>query len=292
MKNGFAKDRINILLSGSVLFLLIIYLLSFVFSDKEISKKTLVSTSLMNPKYMAETDYLELSAGEETLVIIRKNGIWFCGKSEGGNSFYVPCRSEKIEEFLSQLSSRKNLEKIMVKNNQLSDFGLDEENRFYVSYYADSRALGISFGDSDFSDSGRYVKSSENDDVYLADKSFDKFLYISLNQWSDPYLVSKNLGKEYKESDVMTSGFDGILELRHGGISTYIPDENSLPDKKIKLEMGDTSSFTFSFYKIPSQNDFHVSVEYKNPFGKNMDSITYGVKISEWTYKKIFSDEK
>ena len=262
-----------------------------IFNELE-NEATFIEDFILNHQY-DEIRNFEIKMGDEILEFKCDffNGssepLWFCGYYTETGNFFLPAKQDKIRSFLFELGRPRNLERIILNKNSADSFGLGDDYAFIFHFISGKGSNEIRFGDSNFSETGRYLKGGSDSSVYLTDKSFDRFLYTGLNQWCDPYLISRNLGTEYKASDFMNLRNPDLIELRHGGISFYKPEENEVPSKILNLEMGDTSNFKISCYKIPSENNYHVNVVYKNPLKSKSKDFEYSVKISEWTYSKL-----
>jgi len=287
-------DKQNLILFVLILIFSFTFILGTVFKGEGKSKSEKVKTALVSGSLIDSVSDFEIQSGEEILEFrAEKSGgafgtpVWFCGYYTENGSYFIPAKQEKIKNLFDELSRIRTLEKISVKNKQAESFGLGDDFAFILRYVTSESSNEIRFGDSNFSDTGRYLKGSGENVVYLTDKSFNSFLFAGLNQWNDPYLVSRNLGIDYKDSDFVNLKNKEILELRHGGISFYIPSESDKAVKTLFLEMGDTGAYTLSFYKIPDENNYHVKVEYSNPLKNGSKKFEYAVKISEWTYNKL-----
>lgn len=295
MKTGrkMRKNTINLSLFVILVFLLFVFLLSFIKNPDKKTKNEKVKTALVSGNITDEIRNFEIKRGDEILEFKCDffNGssepLWFCGYYTETGNFFLPAKQDKIRSFLFELGRPRNLERIILNKNRADSFGLGDDYAFIFHFISGKGSNEIRFGDSNFSETGRYLKGGTDSSVYLTDKSFDRFLYTGLNQWCDPYLISRNLGTEYKASDFMNLRNPDLIELRHGGISFYKPEENEVPSKILNLEMGDTSNFKISCYKIPSENNYHVNVVYKNPIKSKSKDFEYSVKISEWTYNKL-----
>lgn len=292
------------ILASIVVFLSLTFILSFVFEGKAETKKEKIKSALVTENLKYSIDYFEIQSGGELLSFWKKtqgfdDSVWFCGYWTEDGIVQVPCRREKILEFISELCSLRDFEKLSLKNANDKNFGLDDENAFVVYYNAGDQTRDFRFGDSDFSGTRIYVTGSRSEtagknqdsSVYLSEKKpFEKFLYTGINQWYDPYLLSRELGVEYKESDVMSPSVSGLLELRHGGLSYYKPSEEEVPLHRIKVEMGDTAFYDLQVYPVPDEDSYHVQVTYTNPV-RAFGTYSYGVKISNWTLNKLLGKE-
>ncbi len=275
------KDRINTFLLILIILLGTGLVPSFFPGKGKSINKVSVKTCLLNPLMKKDADFFELKSGTQVLDFQKKGGNWFCGYYTDEGSFFIPAKNEKVEELLSELCRYKSYTTI---KGHADDFSLSDENAFVIRVMENGSLRELYFGDSDFSGTGRYV-SADGKNVMLTDRSFEKFLYVSERQWSDPYLLTRNTGIPYRENDVMNVSKTGILELRHGGISFFVPENSSVPEKVFKIFMGDTSEYRLKFFRVEGEGRYHVEVEYENPSGgKKME---YAVSVSEWTYKKL-----
>lgn len=291
-------------LAGILVFLSLTFILSFVFDGSRKTRKEKIKSALITANFKYSIDSFEIKSGDEILSFWKTNSgfsdaIWFCGYWTDEGIFQVPARNEKVIEFINELCQVRDFEKLSLKNADEKSFGLDEEKAFVVYYNVGDQTNGFRFGDSDFSGSKIYVSGNkesvslknpvkyQDTSIYLSEKKpFEKFLYTGINQWYDPYLISRELGVQYKDKDVMSPDIPDLLELRHGGISYYIPSDNETPLHFMRIEMGDTSYFDLQIYSVPDEDNYHVQVTYVNP-ARNSGGLSYGVKISNWTLNKL-----
>lgn len=279
----FFRDKINLILSAVLFVLCLIFVFSF--SGNRKSRKENIRTSLVNPRYVDEIDFFELKSGDSILDFKKQDGVWFCGNLTEDGNFFAPCIPGKAETFLKSLSDVKEYKKISGGKGNLSSYGISEEEGFFFRYEVSGNIFELCFGDKNFTETGRYLKSGNNENIFQTDISLDKYFYTSSGQWTDPYLISRAFGK-YSFQDVQSKVPEDILELRHSGISFVAVPENSVPEKTLKVEMGDTSFYRFEFFEnSESENSFLVSVTYENPLSKKL--FEYSVKVSEWTYNKL-----
>lgn len=286
------SKNVDIVLISIIIFLSLTFISSFIFSGSGKTKKKILKSALVSSKIKDDINSIKIKCGEEEIEFRKfhwnsSESFWFCFQ-EFENTFYmIPCKNQKITDFLSELFSVRNFEKVILKKSNKADFGFDEENSFSVFIESSSETTGFTFGNTDFTGSKIYVENKTGDLFLVDNKPFDKFLFTGINQWYDPYLISRELGVVYKEENIMSPKIDELLELRHGGLSYYKPSDFETPEKIMKIEMGDTASFELSFYKIPNEFSYHVQIKYSNPIKGNDIVPEYAVKISEWTYKKL-----
>lgn len=286
LKN-FNYDKINLILVLIIFLLSVSFIFSLLNSGRKRKSSSSIKTSLVNPAYKNDIKAFEIRNGEEVLDFYKKGEIWYTGYYTDQGPFFITAKNDKVSDFISSLCSVKNYEKIITKNNK-NEFGLSDEDSFIVTYSAGDNLYELRFGDRNFSDTGYYFMSGKNDSIYISDKSFESFLYAGITQWCDPYLLTRNTEKKYTDSDFMNLPVSDFTELRHGGLSYFIPSDNEPYEKILKIDLGDTSFFVLKFYKS-SETEHHVQVSYTNPLSQN-SLIEYGVKISDWTFRKIFSE--
>ena len=140
--------------------------------------------------------------------------------------------------------------------------------------------------------------------VFELDDSLDSYLELSIQQWSEPTIISKNVLGNVDETDIQsititengtnfiytkntTDDFftkaNKLLELRHGGLGEYVSSVNSVKD--IKIELGNKEWVTLSFYNSTEEKEYIiVSQYYIEAINKK---YYYTSKISSWTYNRI-----
>ncbi|MCF0241188.1 MAG: DUF4340 domain-containing protein [Treponema sp.] len=269
-------------------------------------KKITVQSSLINKKYRNEINYFELSSGDTKLYFQKKENIWFCSSQNMPKNF-IPCKNDKITGFLDELVKIRSMKKILYKNNNLSVFGLSNENAFIIRYSTNGDTFfEILLGDKDFSGTSRYLMSGKNLTVYETKSDFDSFIYTGLEHWADPYLLSRNFGNKLSKENIQTVVFSeannnpkirsnnsesslyfyDVYEMRHGGcINVNSSDLNKLSE--FIFEVGDTSSYLLEVYEIPqNENSLLVKISYDSG-DIDKKAFSYEVKISKWTYNKL-----
>jgi hypothetical protein len=189
--------------------------------------------------------------------------------------------------------------------SQNNSFGLTDSSTFCLKYnFSDSEFQQIYFGNLDFSNSFRYLMSGKNTTVYQIENSLDTFLTTSLQFWSEPYIVSRqiiNINKDsvqsikvkYKNQTTSFSAsqnnftnkcFD-FLELRHGGVATQREIFNANQENKqleLIFENGDKTSFKINCFEL--EDTIILETIYNL---NNAKTTTIYTKVSKWTYNKI-----
>jgi hypothetical protein len=146
--------------------------------------------------------------------------------------------------------------------------------------------------------------SGKNTTVYQIENSLDTFLTTSLQFWSEPYIVSRqiiNINKDsvqsikvkYKNQTTSFSAsqnnftnkcFD-FLELRHGGVATQSEIFNANQENKqleLIFENGDKTSFRINCFEL--EDTIILETIYNL---NNAKTTTIYTKVSKWTYNKI-----
>lgn len=300
------KEKINIILIATSIVLFFTYILSFTnFSSTD--KRKLVKTALVNNKYIDSINRFELSQGEQKITLSKEKAgggdVWFILAEN--NTKILPADKELVNNFLFKLTKVVNVYKISDKISQNNSFGLTDSSTFCLKYYfSDSEFQQIYFGNLDFSNSFRYLMSGKNTTVYQIENSLDTFLTTSLQFWSEPYIVSRqiiNINKDsvqsikvkYKNQTTSFSAsqnnftnkcFD-FLELRHGGVATQSEIFNANQENKqleLIFENGDKTSFKINCFEL--EDTIILETIYNL---NNAKTTTIYTKVSKWTYNKI-----
>ncbi len=296
--NDSTKNKILLIITA---LLAVLYILSFtqVFSSKDRREK--LKTSLVNPKYKETISSFELSDAAGTLEIEKKGSFWTADS--------IPVSSERIENLISDLTTIRNLYKISDKITKNSTFGLTNGTEFHLRYFTDTGFHELVFGNQDFSLSSRYMMTEKSTQVYETDDSFDKYLTTSIQSWSEPYIISREVLGHINQKDIQTVNIteaengrvikysklsdtekiNSLLELRHGGTAGINSEKVLLADSLMTLiiELGNKKSIILEIYdeNSPNETSYIVKSEYKNEAGKT--EYTGLCKISGWTYNKI-----
>ncbi len=294
----------NFILGFINLFLLILFFVSFNsrFTNKDTSE--IIKTELINEKNVNSITKIQFSQGNKKLFLIKNDDFWIL-KTDENSKNAMPGDTVKIEKFITDFASLRNIKKLSNKISEKNNYGFDDINSFKIRYFIDDDNFSdLIFGGQDFSLSSRYLMVSNKATVFELDDSLDSYLDLSIQQWSEPTIISKNVLGNVDETDIQsititengtnfiytkntTDDFftkaNKLLELRHGGLGEYVSSVNSVKD--IKIEFGNKEWVTLSFYNSTEEKEYIiVSQYYIEAINKK---YYYTSKISSWTYNRI-----
>lgn len=294
----------NFILGFINLFLLILFFVSFNsrFTNKDTSE--IIKTELINEKNVNSITKIQFSQGNKKLFLIKNDDFWIL-KTDENSKNAMPGDSVKIEKFITDFASLRDIKKLSNKISEKNNYGFDDINSFKIRYFIDDDNFSdLIFGGQDFSLSSRYLMVSNKATVFELDDSLDSYLDLSIQQWSEPTIISKNVLGNVDETDIQsititengtnfiytkntTDDFftkaNKLLELRHGGLGESISSVNSVKD--IKIEFGNKEWVTLSFYNSTEEKEYIiVSQYYIEAINKK---YYYTSKISSWTYNRI-----
>ena len=294
----------NFILGFINLFLLILYFVSFNsrFTNKDTSE--IIKTELINEKNVNSITKIQFTQGNKKLFLIKNDDFWIL-KTDENSKNAMPGDSVKIEKFITDFASLRDIKKLSNKISEKNNYGFDDINSFKIRYYIDDDNFSdLIFGGQDFSLSSRYLMVSNKATVFELDDSLDSYLDLSIQQWSEPTIISKNVLGNVDETDIQsititengtnfiytkntTDDFftkaNKLLELRHGGLGESVSSVNSVKD--IKIEFGNKEWVTLSFYNSTEEKEYIiVSQYYIEAINKK---YYYTSKISSWTYNRI-----
>ena len=307
-KNSAKISKFSKLLIGLTAFLTILYFLSFTKSCSSSDKREKVKTALVNQKYRDSISYITLQDATGSLELNNYKGFWSLSRlsdytsSQFQDTPSIPVSQERMENFLNELSSIRNLYKISDKINKNSSLGLTNGTEFHISYAiptsnGDQDSFReLIFGNQDFSLSSRYMMTGESTQVYEIDASMDTYLTSSIQSWTEPYIISRQI----VSTDIQTinrkadiENKEKLLELRHGGLPelselhVLITSRNQNPETVLKIENGDKSHILLEIYKSPDDDtSYIIKADYFKQDSKTA-FYTAWLKISSWTYNKI-----
>lgn len=294
----------NFILGFINLFLLILFFVSFNsrFTNKDTSE--IIKTELINEKNVNSITKIQFSQGNKKLFLIKNDDFWIL-KTDENSKNAMPGDSVKIEKFITDFASLRDIKKLSNKISEKNNYGFDDINSFKIRYFIDDDNFSdLIFGGQDFSLSSRYLMVSNKATVFELDDSLDSYLDLSIQQWSEPTIISKNVLGNVDETDIQsititengtnfiytkntTDDFftkaNILLELRHGGLGESVSSVNSVKD--IKIEFGNKEWVTLSFYNSTEEKEYIiVSQYYIEAINKK---YYYTSKISSWTYNRI-----
>lgn len=294
----------NFILGFINLFLLILFFVSFNsrFTNKDTSE--IIKTELINEKNVNSIIKIQFSQGNKKLFLIKNDDFWIL-KTDENSKNAMPGDTVKIEKFITDFASLRDIKKLSNKISEKNNYGFDDINSFKIRYFIDDDNFSdLIFGGQDFSLSSRYLMVSNKATVFELDDSLDSYLDLSIQQWSEPTIISKNVLGNVDETDIQsititengtnfiytkntTDDFftkaNKLLELRHGGLGESVSSANSVKD--IKIEFGNKEWVTLSFYNSTEEKEYIiVSQYYIEAINKK---YYYTSKISSWTYNRI-----
>lgn len=294
----------NFILGFINLFLLILFFVSFNsrFTNKDTSE--IIKTELINEKNVNSITKIQFSQGNKTLFLIKNDDFWIL-KTDENSKNAMTGDTVKIEKFITDFASLRNIKKLSNKISEKNNYGFDDLNSFKIRYFIDDDNFSdLIFGGQDFSLSSRYLMVSNKATVFELDDSLDSYLDLSIQQWSEPTIISKNVLGNVDETDIQsititengtnfiytkntTDDFftkaNKLLELRHGGLGEAVSSVNSVKD--IKIEFGNKEWVTLSFYNSTEEKEYIIVSQY---YIEAINKIYYYTsKISSWTYNRI-----
>lgn len=294
----------NFILGFINLFLLILFFVSFNsrFTNKDTSE--IIKTELINEKNVNSITKIQFSQGNKKLFLIKNDDFWIL-KTDENSKNAMPGDTVKIEKFITDFASLRDIKKLSNKISEKNNYGFDDINSFKIRYFIDDDNFSdLIFGGQDFSLSSRYLMVSNKATVFELDDTLDSYLDLSIQQWSEPTIISKNVLGNVDETDIQsititengtnfiytkntTDDFftkaNKLLELRHGGLGESVSSVNSVKD--IKIEFGNKEWVTLSFYNSTEEKEYIIISQYY------IEAINkkyyYTSKISSWTYNRI-----
>ena len=305
-KNSSNFDKNSKILIVITAILVLLYVLSFTRSCSSTDRREIVKTALVNQKYKESITSIILQDAAGAIELSNNSGFWIIQNliQEADNSttqISLPASSERINNFLEELIKVRNLYKISDKINKNSSLGLTNGTEFHIRYnFANGEYRELIFGNQDFSLSSRYIMTGENTQVYEIDSSLDTYLTTSIQNWSEPYIISRTASSTdiqqvtafIKKSDGKVksgkiSDISKLSELRHGGLPSAeeILESEKTSCATLVIENGDKSSINIEIFESENQESTYIVKASYLRADKNY-YISYS-KISSWTYNKI-----
>lgn len=266
--------------------LLLLFLLSFVKSCSSTDKRKVFKTAIINPKYENSITSFQLCNSENCILLKKQGDFWTVSENDNENT--IPASQEMVKNLIKDLISIRNMYKLSDKIDKNNDFGLTDLSAFIIRYDFEDGFHTVVFGNQDFSLTSRYLMTDKNTQVYEVDSSFEKYLTTSLQNWSEPFIISQQVLGKITAEDVQNLDAEKLLELRHGGLSPLQKkdlQEGQTPVKNISLELGNKNYIEMKIFKLTDEiysvNTQYFKSESKYPY------YTSNSRISSWTYSKL-----
>lgn len=292
------KKNKNFILFVIMLILCITFIISECKNNLSKDHRKSVKTALVNSKYADQINNFIFSKGNESLYLKKEKDLWFVSQTENYND-YIPADTKKVETFINDLIKVINLYKISDTLPEKNDFSLTSDQAFSIIY---NNSNQIIFGGYDFLKTSRYLMTGKSTKIYEMDTSLDKYLSISIQNWCEPYIISrqiipfktenvqqisvKNQTRNFTitaESENFNETVGALFELRHGGASV-LPDNGEV-QLSLHLIYGDTSEVFMTIYATNMEGEYNLHTVYKK--GYNNYQYECKTKISLWTYNRI-----
>ena len=283
--SNFTKNNKILIIIASIL--IILYVLSFTRACTSKDDREKIKTSLVNQKYKDSITSFELQDSAGEIKITNKGDFWTVGT--------LPASEQRMQAFINNLTTIRNLYKISDKINKNSTLGLTTGTEFHLKYSTADTFHELIFGNQDFSLSSRYMMTEKSTQVYEIDSSLDTYLTTSMQSWAEPLIISQLVFGKITPQDIqrttVISDPQKLLDLRHGGIPgeeelLSILQTNQTSDTTITLELGNKNEIELKIYPAKNSSEFIVMTEYHKQKG-DTPYYTSVSKISSWTYNKI-----
>lgn len=297
------KNKKNIILICTIVFLSFTYILSFI-TKNNVSKKKIIKTELINEKYQNDIVMFQIKIGNKLITLSKNDDLWFV-QTDTSHKEAIPADTNRISRFISDLTQLRQIYKVSDKINKNNDFSFDTDSAITIRYYLeDSTFSDLIFGGKDFTNTYRYLMTGKSLAVFQVDSSFETYLSVNTQAWCDPNIISQSVlgvvseqdiqtltinsdGKNYIKTPVNDSDFytkmNKLLNLRHGGLADF--DFAFNPEFSTKIEFGNKKWVTIQI--APSENDEDYIVKSDYYIENSNKKYTFYSKISLWTYNNI-----
>ena len=283
------KTAHAILLSLIVFFAITEFLYLVIFSKTGEKKRHQQEIQLLHEADISNIDGIIIQGNNQGIILQRTNDMWLLTDMSNPGSC-IPADTQRLAKFFVNLVSKHTMTKAGKKDSEIiNTYGLDETNGTVISIFKDGTEYQrLYFGSTDFSQSRRYFTTLELNSVFLFDSSFENYLTTSIQSWSDPYIISKQLKDEVFQMGDPQSDYTKLFELRHGGIAETTL-QTMEPELSFTIQMGDKSTISLEISQIITSLDSATEYAVKTTFDSPRLSKTfsYTTKISLWTYNKI-----
>ena len=149
--------------------LLLLYFFSFnVFSGNKEHKKHFQDIQLLHEADISTIDQILIQNNTTAILLERQNNMWLACKDFNFDNL-IPADTQQLQKLFVNLCSKHKMAKAGNKNN-VQAYGLTQEDVTVISLYKNGQEYEhLFFGDTDFSQTGRYFTTNELNSVFLFD---------------------------------------------------------------------------------------------------------------------------
>ena len=289
----------NMIPAVTAALLIILYAVSFIPAVKRSNAEKSILSALMNKKYKDSVHEMQITKGENSIRLYKKDesGVW---KGSIHESIF-PVDNAVISRFIQHLTNTRSMYKISDRKVKWSLLGVDESAATTVFYKNDvNMSTKLYFGSQNFLKTRRYLRTDNNFAVYEIDSDIDTYLSPSPSVWMDPYIVPRNVNGKITQGDIQRINAGGayysckdtdfgkkcagLLELRHGDLTESV--QNKKAAYSIKIEDGDGFTITIHIYGNGEEGKILLYSFSNGLTGRTYD-YKYSVLVSSWTFNKI-----
>ena len=318
MINPSKKQMLFAYCAAGLLTLLFILSKTLFSTDSAANKKRhSIQLQLIHEADISNIDIITIQHADSAIILTRADNMWLVADQNDVNE-KIPADTEQLKAFFILLASKHSMTKAGKSTGSGNSYELDAQNGTEIILYKNSQPYqALTFGGLNFSQTERYFTTKEINSVLLAGKEFEGYLYASVSNWADPYIISSQLKNDVFEMGQVQSAvfydfktnkslainssneednksIQKLFDLRHGGFVQQAPGfkeaqtQNFTQSKtlSVQLEMGDISNIRLEFFEHPAiENEYIVYTTFNSERTKK--SFTYKTQISAWTYSKI-----
>ncbi|MBQ0050958.1 MAG: hypothetical protein KBT11_02715 [Treponema sp.] len=288
MKN---KD-LNRLLFKILIASIFLFIVSIIFSNQRQSVQKSKTTALLNPKYKAEINSIQIKNRDSEIEIQKKGNLWILTKNETtvlADEKILTSLLENLSKVrtIYEIHNQKSPEysdktQIIVKNNNNMSTKLD--------FYSENSLLNR-------------IEFEFSNQFYETRNDFSQFLTTDINYWSKAELLSeiqnpvsftlKAQNKQIKKNESSPDFFkikQDLSSLRHGSIK--LEASTKKPDFSITSENGNGRLLTLFFTKLTEDEYLCTTSIIPSPADPTetafaLHSINKSAEISNWTVNRI-----
>lgn len=315
MKNTGTK---KIILSSTLIFLVLIYVLSFV-SVEHNKNKNLFKSALLNTKY--EVSSFVLSEKNQSVKIENYIDFWGGTFIKDNECIYFPCDTKTVNDFVKEAQKIIEMEKVLSleKKNEkktkefFRTFGLDKENYINVTFYDsdENEISSVYFGFINKSKDRIFIRTEKSNYIYSIPEKIIDYLNVEIDFWNESEILPESVfpidfknqiqNIKYKKQNSLPQNApmiftDKFPSFRHSSSLFFSQIQNpENPDLSLEIFDGTGNKCLISFVKtIYDGEECYCTIrkiipgDLWNPEQKNfIQKINVQNTVSSWTFNSI-----
>ena len=275
--------KLDKLLTKILIFSIILFTFSIIFSKKEKSSPKPVESALLNPKYKNEVSEIEIQIPSQNgAITLKKQGdFWLLVKNEGKGTAEIRTFADKklVTSFIEKTSEIRRLYQVSDRESDFEGLETSDNTGITANFSGNNSKMytKLHFGSTNSITNRTFVRSEGSKITYETENDLSQFLTTDTNYWSEGEILPGDILKRTKlvemsfeeksvkstldeKSENFVSKSGTLLSLRHGSIKSeedflsIMQGQNPNPAAILNAQDGSGRKIRIEFFEYEEEN--------------------------------------